>query len=155
MVIITCYLTQTSTSRAGIYLCVMCIDFAYFWDFEIWIWNCSDSVAFLFLFFTLFQENVKLQAAFTFSNWLLLADITCILTTRLHFYSASSLKQQSAGIDMSLHSDTLSRFRANESLLFHCNTVCLGQKQNIQMYGFWFYPIGVRNHDLPHPRRAR
>jgi len=35
----------------------------------------------------------------------------------LDFYSASSLKQQSAA-DMSLHSDTLFWFRANQSLLF-------------------------------------
>jgi hypothetical protein len=34
-------------------------------------------------------------------------------------------------IDMSLHSDTLSRFRANQSLLFLLNAVCLAEKQQI------------------------
>jgi len=47
----------------------------------------------------------------------------------LDFYSARSLKQQS-WVDMSLHSDT-SRFRANQSLLFLLNAVCLAEKQQI------------------------
>jgi hypothetical protein len=34
-------------------------------------------------------------------------------------------------IDMSLHSDTLSYFRANQSLLFLLNSVCLVEKQHI------------------------
>ena len=53
-------------------------------------------------------------------------------------------------IDMSPHSDTLPRFRANQSLLFLLNAACLGEKQQIQMYQFyslWFYPIGARTHD--------
>jgi hypothetical protein len=33
------------------YLCVNDIDFASFYDFDIWFWNCSDS--FWFLFFIL------------------------------------------------------------------------------------------------------
>ena len=32
---------------------------------------------------------------------------------------------------MSLHSDTLSRFRANQSLLFLLNDVCLAEKQHV------------------------
>ena len=32
---------------------------------------------------------------------------------------------------MSLHSDTLSRFRANQYLLFHLNPACLAEKQQI------------------------
>jgi hypothetical protein len=40
-------------------------------------------------------------------------------------------------VDMSLHSDTLSGFRANQSLLFLLNNVvCLAEKQNLQIvYG--------------------
>jgi hypothetical protein len=45
-------------------------------------------------------------------------------------YSASSLKQQSA-VDMSLHSDTLFWFRANQSLHFLLNDACLAEKQQI------------------------
>ena len=50
----------------------------------------------------------------------------------LDFYSASSLKQQSA-IDMSLYSDTLFWFRANQYLLFLLNAVCLEEKQHISI----------------------
>ena len=46
----------------------------------------------------------------------------------LNFYSASSLKQQST---VSLHSDTLSWFWANQSLLFLLNSACLAEKQQI------------------------
>jgi hypothetical protein len=34
-------------------------------------------------------------------------------------------------VDMSLHSDTLVWFRANQSLLFLLNAVCLAEKQQI------------------------
>jgi hypothetical protein len=34
-------------------------------------------------------------------------------------------------VDMSPHSDTLSRFRANQSLLFLLNAVCIAEKQHI------------------------
>ena len=34
-------------------------------------------------------------------------------------------------VDMSLHSDTLFWFRANQSLLFLLNAVCLAKKQQI------------------------
>jgi hypothetical protein len=37
---------------------------------------------------------------------------------------------------MSPHSDTLSRFRANQSLLFLFNAVCLAEKQHILMLVF-------------------
>jgi len=36
-------------------------------------------------------------------------------------------------VDMSLHSDTLSHFLANQSLLFLLNTACLAEKQEITM----------------------
>ena len=48
----------------------------------------------------------------------------------LDFFCARSLKKQSE-VDISLHSDTLSCFRANPSLLFLFNAVCSGEKQQI------------------------
>jgi hypothetical protein len=47
----------------------------------------------------------------------------------LNFHSASSLKRQFAGLDMSLHSDTLFWFRANQSLLFLLGVASLAEKQ--------------------------
>ena len=61
-------------------------------------------------------------------------------------------------IDISLHLDTLSRFWANQSLLFLLNAVCLAEKPQIPILVFAFFcfdPIGIRTHDLPHSRRAR
>jgi len=43
--------------------------------------------------------------------------------------SASSLKQSLRVDNMSLHSDTLSWFRDNQSLLLHLNAACLEEKQ--------------------------
>jgi len=52
----------------------------------------------------------------------------------LDFHSASSLKKQSTGRHvLSLHLGTLSRFRANKSLLFLFNAACLAEKQHIQI----------------------
>ena len=45
-------------------------------------------------------------------------------------YSASSLKQQSVGRHVAWL-DTLSRFRANQSLFFLFDAACLGVKQQI------------------------
>ena len=54
-------------------------------------------------------------------------------------------------IDMSSHSDTLSCFHANQSLLSLLNTECLAEKQQMLiLYSLWFEPIGARTHDLPH-----
>jgi hypothetical protein len=40
---------------AVMYLCVRSIDFASFYDFDIWYWNCSDSVVFLHFILLYFQ----------------------------------------------------------------------------------------------------
>ena len=48
----------------------------------------------------------------------------------LDFYSASSLKQQSA-VDMLLHSNTLFWFWANQSLLLLLNAARLAEKEQI------------------------
>ena len=58
-------------------------------------------------------------------------------------------------IDMLPHSDTLSWFRANQSLLFLLNAACLYRRSNkYQFYSLWFDTIGARIHDLPHSRRS-
>ena len=56
---------------------------------------------------------------------------------------------------MSLHSDTLFWFRANQSLLFLFNAACLADKQQMTIFSLWFDPTGARTHDLPHLRRTR
>jgi len=32
-----------------IYMCVKGVDFAFFYDFSIWVWNCSDNLVFHFI----------------------------------------------------------------------------------------------------------
>jgi hypothetical protein len=50
-------------------------------------------------------------------------------------------------IDMSHHSDTISWFRANQSLLFILSAACLAEKQTqYQFNSRWFEPIGTRTH---------
>ena len=44
---------------------------------------------------------------------------------------------------MSPHSATLSCFRANQSLLFLLNAVCLARSNKYQCYGLCFYPSGL------------
>ena len=63
----------------------------------------------------------------------------------MHIYSANSLKQF-----ISLHSDTLSWFPANQFLLLLLNAACLAQKQQIkyQFYGLWFNLQTVEDGDL-------
>ena len=57
--------------------------------------------------------------------------------------------------DMSLHSDTSFWFRANQSLLFLLNAVCLAEKQQIPIIFFlWFDPSRAPTQDLPHSRWA-
>ena len=48
----------------------------------------------------------------------------------LYLHSGSSLHNRPR-VDMSIHSDTLSWFRANQLMLFLLNDVCLGKKQHI------------------------
>jgi hypothetical protein len=74
--------------------------------------------------------------------------------TELDIYSASSLKQQSR-VDMSSHSNTLSWFRANQSLLFLLNAVCLVEKKSnkYQFYSLWFqtnFWVGIKQQSLTH-----
>ena len=66
----------------------------------------------------------------------------------LDFYSASSLKQQSAGRHVAQLGHTLSLFWANQSLLFLINAECLAEKQqNFIVFG--------STHDLLSSRQAR
>ena len=49
----------------------------------------------------------------------------------LEFNSANSLKIICPQVDMSVHSDTLSLIRANQSLVLLLNAACLSEKQHI------------------------
>ena len=49
----------------------------------------------------------------------------------LEFNSANSLKIICPRVDMSVHSDTLSLIRANQSLVLLLNAACLSEKQHI------------------------
>jgi hypothetical protein len=44
-------------------------------------------------------------------------------------------RDNSPWVDMSLHSNTLSWFQANQSLLFLLNATCLVEKQQIPVFG--------------------
>jgi len=60
----------------------------------------------------------------------------------MDFNYASALKP-SLQIDISLHSVTLSRFQANQSLFFLLNVECLAEKQQIPIFGVtqqWLEP---------------
>jgi len=56
-------------------------------------------------------------------------------------------------VDVLLHSDTLSWFRANPSSFFSRSVWWRSNKY--QFYSLWFDPTGTRIHNLPHSRRAR
>ena len=53
---------------------------------------------------------------------------------------------------MSLHSNTLSSFRAINSLRLLLSAACLAA--NTIFYNFWFGLTGARTHDLLHFKRA-
>jgi hypothetical protein len=54
-------------------------------------------------------------------------------------------------VDMSLHSDTLSWYGANQSLLLLLSATCIEQWSDIyQCYSLWFDMTRDRIHDLPH-----
>jgi hypothetical protein len=55
--------------------------------------------------------------------------------------------------DMSLHSDALFKFQANQSLLLLQNAACLAEKQ-IQKFIVWFDQTGPQNHNLQYLRQA-
>jgi hypothetical protein len=56
----------------------------------------------------------------------------------LDFYIVSSLKQQSVCKHIALHSDTLYRCRANQSLLFLLRAARLVENNKYQLYCLWF-----------------
>ena len=59
---------------------------------------------------------------------------------RSALYQTNTSRGNSQQIDMSLHSDALSRFRANQSLLFLLNAACLAEKQQIPIFQFMVLP---------------
>ena len=60
----------------------------------------------------------------------------CTRPTRLDGFKVLAHCNNSSQIDMLPHSDTLSRFRANQSLLFLLIDACLAKKQDIPILGF-------------------
>ena len=83
-----------------------------------------------FFFFSFFFciaviDQVRKYASFIFWH-------SCTRPTRWgECHSASSLKQQCTCVEMSLHVDTLSWFRVNQSLLLVLKAACLPEKQQI------------------------
>ena len=67
--------------------------------------------------------------------------------SELDFHSASSMKQQSTDRHLP-HSDTLSWFQANQSLLFLLNAVCLVEKKQIPNLKSLVWPDLVSNPPL-------
>ena len=92
----------------------------------------------------LFNANSAIIQLYHVENKLIFNEM---MAMRLNFYSASSLKQQSE-MDMSLHSDTLFWFQANQSLLLLLNAACIVGKQKYQFYSPWFDPTRARTQDL-------
>jgi hypothetical protein len=62
----------------------------------------------------------------------------------LFYFIVLAQRHYSRREDMSLHSDTLSWFQANQSLLFLLNAACLADKQQIQMV--WFHRGSNQRH---------
>jgi hypothetical protein len=64
------------------------------------------------------------------------------------------LAHWSNSVDMSLHSYTLTWFRANRSLMSLLNFACLAEVTNTNWcYNLELNSTEVRSHDLPHTRR--
>jgi hypothetical protein len=83
-------------------------------------------------------------------------EICFILTNAMSWlFIVSTYKKPTPQINMPLQSDTLSCFRANQSLLLLLNAVCLVGKQQIQVLQSLYDPTGVRAHDQPYSRRTR
>jgi hypothetical protein len=80
-----------------------------------------------------------------------------VMTMKSALYSTNTLSwifivlshwNNNLWIDMWSLSDTLSWFRAIQSLFFLFIIACLAEKQQYQFYSFWFDPIGDWTHDL-------
>ena len=69
----------------------------------------------------------------------------------LDFYSASLLKQQSAG----RHVAPRRHYPDSEPTSLCSFSLMLRISNKYQFYSLWLDPTGVRTHDLPHSRRAR
>ena len=97
-----------------------------------WIWVIDDCC---------FDTNSAICQLYHGENKLIFNEIFIVL---VHW-------NNSPRIDMLPHSDTLSWFRANQSLLFLINAACLAEKRKIQiLYSLWFDPIRARTQDLLH-----
>ena len=58
-------------------------------------------------------------------------------------------------VDMSVHSDTVFLFRANQSFLLLISVICSEETQRIPMLGLLFDPIWVRTQGQTHERQSR
>jgi hypothetical protein len=100
--------------------------------------NQSGSQSVLWIIFYLYHGENKLHSMRWW--WCLL----CSRPTRLVLTNYDNSSQ----VDMSPHSDTLSRFRANYYFLFLLNGACWAEKQQITILFLWFVPTGARICDL-------
>jgi hypothetical protein len=79
----------------------------------------------------LFCNEMMMRSASIYTN-----TLSWIILLLAHWNNSSV-------VDMSLHSDTLSWFRANQSLFFLLNDVCLAEKQHIPMLVFGLTRLGI------------
>jgi hypothetical protein len=124
-------------------------------------WLFYDVVFFVCL---LFFHKWTIHQVYVVSAWFLLnakvaiswltsyISIRClkarcfVLTNAMRWlFIVSTYKKPTPRINMPLQSDTLSCFRANQSLLLLLNAVCLVGKQQIQVLQSLFDPTGVQN----------
>jgi hypothetical protein len=74
--------------------------------------------------YLIYEMNVHIYLLFLWKFCIIIFMLSWIFIVLAHWNN--SLRE-----DMSLHSDTLFWFRANQSLLFLLNAVCLAEKQQI------------------------
>ena len=86
------------------------------WEQVTFWWDDDDDM----MMFTLYWTNMQ--------NW--------IFIVLAHW-------NNSLRVDMSQHSDTLTRFRANQSLFLLLNTACFAGKHTYQFFSLWFHPTGL------------
>ena len=72
----------------------------------------------------------------------------------MDFYSASSLKKQSADRHVAPLGYII-LIPSQSVFVFLVNAACVEEKQHIPILYLGFDPIGARTHDIPHSRPAR
>jgi len=98
-----------------------------------YIWNSHGNRFLIFILFSvlglieLYHGDTKL-----YFNNMMMVPVLYYTNTLSPIIIVLAHWNNSPGINMSLHSDTLSWFRANQSLLFLLNDVCLAEKQGLK-----------------------